>query len=271
MTMPIDLVLVRHGQSLGNLASKRSRKGDNSFFTDDFMRHHSSEWPLTELGISQATQTGEYLRDELGFDRFDRYYASWYVRAFETAAYLDYPTCHWKLEVDLREREWGDLDVMPDDERREKFAEALIKREINAYLWSPPNGESMAHLRIRLRSILDTLHRECSDKRVIIVCHGEVMWGLRSLLERMSPKRFLELDASDHPHDHINNCQILHYTRRDPETGKLNPYAKWMRSITPSDLSKSSNEWQTIDHKQYTNEELLSIAAEYRKSFEPTL
>ena len=35
-----------------------------------------------------------------------------------------------------------------------------------------PNGESIAQLCLRIDGVLHTLHRECSDKRVLVVCHG---------------------------------------------------------------------------------------------------
>lgn len=40
--MPIDLVLVRHGQSEGNLAQAKSKKGDDCFWTPDFSQRPSS-------------------------------------------------------------------------------------------------------------------------------------------------------------------------------------------------------------------------------------
>lgn len=44
------------------------------------------------------------------------------------------------------------------------------------FFWSPPGGgESMAQVCIRIDHTLNTLRRECSNQKVIIVCHGEVM------------------------------------------------------------------------------------------------
>lgn len=43
--MPIDLVLVRHGQSEGNLAQAKSKKGDDSFWTGEFSQRPSSMVP----------------------------------------------------------------------------------------------------------------------------------------------------------------------------------------------------------------------------------
>ena len=88
------------------------------------------------------------------------------------------------------------------------------------------------------------------------------MWAFRVRLERMTSKRYHELDLSDNPFDHIHNCQVLHYTRRDPATQVLSPHIEWMRSVCPTDLSLSSNNWQNIVRRQFTNEELLAEADE---------
>jgi NAD+ kinase len=261
MTMPIDLVLVRHGESEGNIANKRSRAGDHSAFTDEFRHRHSSHWRLTSCGVQQAKAAGQWLRQQ--FDRgegnapFDRFYASEYVRALETAAHLELPGAEWFRSAYLRERDWGQLDVMSDEERRQLFATELARRDRDGFYWAPPGGESMASLCLRIDRILSTLHRECSDQRIIVVCHGEVLWAFRVLLERMTQPQYRALDASDDPKDHLHNGHILHYTRRDPERGTLAPRYEWMRSVCPWDPKRSRNDWRAIERPRFTNAALL--------------
>jgi len=263
MSMPIDLVLVRHGQSEGNLAKKKMEKGDDSHFTKEFQERHSSQFRLTTRGVAQAKAAGEWLKRN-GFARFDRYYASEYVRAFETAGNLDLdllPDQRWYLDFFLRERDYGQFDVMTFEERSAKYADYVRSQERDGALWSPPSGESVATVALRLGRLLDTLHRECPDKRVIVVCHGETMWAMRVRLERMTLSRFSELDASEDPKDRIQNCQIIHYTRRDPETGVTLRRYDWMRSICPWDETRSSNVWTRIQRPTFTNDDLLALAA----------
>jgi NAD+ kinase len=267
MTMPIDTILVRHGQSESNVANRLSRSGDNRHFTDEFRNRHSSSFRLTIQGEEEAKAAGAWIRENISLP-LDRYMASEYIRAMETAALLGLPKAKWYTEFYLREREWGDLDVKPDDERRQEFAESMRRREIDPFYWVPPGGQSIADLCLRIDRVLHTLHRECGDKRVIVVCHGEVMWAFRVRLERMSQERYKELDFSDHPHDRIHNCQILHYTRRNPYTGELSRYANWMRSICPWDLSRSSNEWQEIRRPTWSNEELLERVHQVKRMVE---
>lgn len=264
MGLPLDLFLVRHGESEGNVALRASRGGDDYWYEQpEFADRHSSLWRLTDRGIAQAEAAGEWLREETG-GIFDRYYVSKYLRAKETAVHLGLPDATWYSEFYLREREWGDLDVMSETARKLKFAEHLRRLELDAFYVRPPNGESYADLCLRIDRILETFHRECDGKRIVVVCHGEVMWTFRLRLERMSVGRFRELDASRNPFDHINNCQILHYTRRDPFGGEtISPYPGFMRSVCPWDMSLSSNIWTPIERKGCSNEDLEAELARY--------
>lgn len=259
MAMPNNLILVRHGQSEGNLANKRSRKGDHTAFTDAFRNRASSQWRLTDRGIQQAKAAGLWLRTNFQ-ESFHRLYASEYIRAAETAYYLDLPDGDrnkWFLEILLRERDYGSMDVLSDDERQERFADELRRREMDPYVWAPPGGESIARTSERVDRLSGTFHRECSGQNVGVVCHGEVMWAFRVRLERMPQRRYRELHLSKDPVDKIHNGQILHYTRIDPTTGQQMPYLSWFRSICPTDLSRSRNAWEVIARPRYTNAELL--------------
>ena len=106
MPMPEDLYLVRHGESEGNLVNRRSRAGDDSLFTPEHVQRHSSQWHLTDRGIEQARAAGEFLRREARLP-FDVYLTSEWVRAMETAAYLEIPGAQWHPYVFLRERSLG--------------------------------------------------------------------------------------------------------------------------------------------------------------------
>jgi NAD+ kinase len=258
--MPLDLVLVRHGQSEGNLAKRRSEDGDHTAFTEEFRNRHSSSFRLSKLGQRQALLTGEWIRNEFckgkGSVGFDRYITSEHVRAMETAARMNLPNANWYQDVYLTERNWGDLDICPENERKEKFGEALHRREVEPFFWKPPNGESFLELCLRVDRVLHTLHRECSDKRVIIVCHGEVMRAFQVRLERMSQNRFKTLTFSDEPVNRIYNCQIMHYTRRDPWKGNLAKHANWVRTVRVSDNIWTTC-WGKILRPTYSNKELL--------------
>lgn len=267
--MPIDLVLVRHGQSEGNLANQFSYAGDKRGFTEAFKARPSWAWRLTDKGIWQAEAAGEWIHanilDKEGNEfikQFDRSYVSFFLRAMETAGHLGLGG-HWLQELYLRERDWGQLDVMSQQERWEDFNREMKRRERDGIFFAPPGGESMAQLCLRIDRVLHTLHRECSNMQVIIVCHAEVMRAFQLRLERMSLKRFTELMNSEVDTDKILNGGILHYTRRNPETGALGNYMGHVRSICPWDLTKSSNDWREIRRVNYTSAQLLAVVNEF--------
>lgn len=262
MGMPRNLILIRHGESEGNVASNRSKKGDDSGYSPEFRNRHSSTWRLTKRGREQAKVAGVWIKKNLGLT-FDRHYTSEYIRAMETAGLLGIADAQWYVDFYLRERDWGDLDVMPVSERDKRYAEAMKRRKIDSFFWNPPNGQSMADLCLRVDRVLQTLHRECDGKNVAIVCHGEVMWAFRVRLERLSQERFRELDLSRNPHDRIHNCQIIHYTRAAcPELsfaeGDYFPHFRWMRSICPWDVNLSNDGWNKIARPKYSNKDLLT-------------
>lgn len=126
----------------------------------------------------------------------------------ETASLLDLQNPNWYTEVVLRERDKGVLDNLPWTEKNEHHKYDLELRKRDSFFWAPPvlpsllsfiptsdvlimqGGESIANVCVRVDHTFNTLRRECSNGRVIIVCHGEVMWAFRVRLERLSQIRY---------------------------------------------------------------------------------
>ncbi len=261
MTLPINLVLVRHGDSEGNEAKRRSERGDHSA-VEKLKDRHTRSYRLTEKGRRQANLAGSWLREEFPAG-FDRYFTSEYARAMETAGLLKLSSAEWGRNFYLSERDWGNLDRYNEEERREKFGDELRMKDVEPFYWRPGSGETLAQLSLRLDRVLFTLHNECSDKNVILVCHGEVMWVYRVLLERMPQDTFKRLHLSKRPEDRIHNCEVIHYTRRDPETGRLAPFVNWMRRVRPTDSPIWTTGWEKIVRKRYSGEDLLRIVEDY--------
>lgn len=251
--LPIDLFLIRHGQSEGNIAIAKSRTGDDSDYSDEFRRRHSGTWKLTDYGCWQAERAGRWLRRN-SFERFNRYSVSPYHRALQTAALLKLPDANWYIEPYLREREWGHLDTLPDSEKVARFAEAMARQDAEGFYWAPPNGESFAQASMRIDSVIESHSREHSDGTAAIVCHEDVMRIFRVRIEHISEHDFKKA-MDDEP---IHNCQILHYTRRD-DTGDIHPFMMRRRSICPWDESLTDSTWKQIVRKSFSNAELLSI------------
>src|SRR5581483_2691510 len=151
-----------------------------------------------------------------------------------TAGLLGFPQAQWFKTPFLRERDAGDLDGLSEDERWQNFSRSMNSWRNDGYFWKPPNGESMVDLALRLHRVLDTMHRGHANDSVIVVCHGEVMWGFRILLERLSQVEFNQLNRSSDPVERIHNCQILHYTRQNPtDPTDIRPHVTWKRSTFP--------------------------------------
>ncbi len=259
--LPLNIVLVRHGESEGNTANRRSRKGDNSDFTEEFLNRHSSKLRLTDKGKVQAKMAGEWLKSQ-GLDRFDGYYVSEYTRAMETAALLNLPDANWHTDYQLRERDHGRVDILPDNVRQEQFQDYMRLRKMHLFYAPWPDGESMPEVCERLRSnIIDTLHREMADKQVVIVSHGDLMRAFRVILEYMPADTYHVVDGEDQKWFKIGNCQVVHYTRVNPnDPTEVLPHLGWVRSVNPIAPTFAGHDWQPIVRKKHTNAELLALA-----------
>ncbi|TML25988.1 MAG: histidine phosphatase family protein [Actinobacteria bacterium] len=240
MPMPLDLVLVRHGES------------------ERPPHTHSSFWRLTERGVEQARRSGAWLRDAFP-GGFHRHYTSEYVRAMETAAWLDLPGSDWMVHPQLRERSWGELDELTPAERREHYAASLAERAASPFYWRPPNGESMAEVCARLLALLDGLHHECPEGASLLVCHGETISAFRARIEHMSQLQFQRWSTD--PNEKIANGAIIHYTRRDPDGDAVSEHLDWRRTVVPGDEARSKP-WQPVARRQYDSEGLLATARE---------
>lgn len=224
--MPVDLVLVRHGQSEGNLAQRLCRlhhqqqqqhedqhqqhehphqrhvqppvldtlaseeagasQSAASVWSPEFRSRHNSLYRLTDRGRRQASIAGAWIRKNVGA-LFDKYFTSEYVRAMETAAMLGLPSARWATEIYLRERDRGILANKTHAERHSMHPDEMQRKERDAFYWQPSGGESIANLCLRVDRVMENLAESCSGLRVIIVCHGGVIKSFRALIERLRP------------------------------------------------------------------------------------
>lgn len=268
MGMPKNLFLVRHGQSEGNLVRKNfEESGNESFFTDEFLGLHESQYALTPLGIEQAKKAGQWFKDN-EFINFDRMYVSNNVRAMQTAAYLDLSNEAWRIDYNLRERDGGLFNVLTPSKRDTDYADQRKFYDTQPFLFRPPQGESIADVCIRIKHVLNTLARECDGKNVIIVCHGHVMRTFRIILERMSLQKTNEYLRGLTEDTAVPNCSIIHYTRDNPHDHNqgMSDKFNWVRIIRPAGGGKPQDDFSNIERNCYTNEELLAEAEKNRYS-----
>ena len=78
MGMPLDLYVIRHGESEANVIISAGEQGDNSLYTQDNVTVPDRSWRLTATGRKQADCIGRWLVAQQPL--FDRYLVSPYVR-----------------------------------------------------------------------------------------------------------------------------------------------------------------------------------------------
>jgi broad specificity phosphatase PhoE len=256
MSLPVDLVFVRHGQSALNetfdkvLAGMLPDGEQNSLEpTQD------AEIILTKKGEKQAHAAGRWLRDNVTPPHFDRYYCSPFYRTRQTAALLELGGA-WRLDDRLREQDWAEfLTIKRDENRARHFPFSFERFQKSFWYWTPPNGENkFGDVRARISSWFSTLAREIPDETVIAVTHGGTISVVRFLIERLN---FDEIDAKALP-----NCAILWYSRRNPTTGEISDSVRWRRIVCPWDesLSWDDGAWTELklDEKILSDKQLLA-------------
>ena len=194
---PVELWLLRHGQSLGNVARDSARTSQLEVLD---IAERDMDVPLSPLGAEQATAFGAWLRRRARPPQV--VISSPYVRAMQTAelavreAGLDLPV---HSDERLRERELGVLDLLTTAgvQARQPF-EAERRRRLGKFYHRPPGGESWVDVALRVRSLRDSLAREHLDKRVLLVTHEVVIVIWRYLLDDLDEAGALAL-ARDHP------------------------------------------------------------------------
>ncbi|MCL2451956.1 histidine phosphatase family protein [Candidatus Saccharibacteria bacterium] len=257
MSLPIDLIFVRHGESATNELYDKVRAGElpdgdvNSLGVT-----HDSEILLTEKGAEEARAIGEWLKQN-ALSPFDRYYCSPFYRTRQTAALLGLGG-QWRLDDRLREQDWAEFAIVMKDENRARLFPSSFERfSKNPWYWAPPSGESKSgQVRTRLESWFATLAREVPDGTVIAVTHVGVMATVNFLLERMN------FDDGINIYDSLPSGAILWYSRRNPTTGEISESISWRRMICPWDenLSWNNGEWIELKlaEKVLSDEQLLA-------------
>lgn len=61
--MPQDLVLIRHGQSEGNVAFEAAKHGDLSLMDDRYRARPAADYRLTGEGRTHAHRAGDWVQE----------------------------------------------------------------------------------------------------------------------------------------------------------------------------------------------------------------
>lgn len=203
-----ELVLVRHGESVGNVADADARKrglGRLELSTRD------ADTPLSANGEAQARAVGRHLQQLDPRRRPHVVLSSPYARAARTA---ELAVAEVGIEVmadeRLRERDLGAFDGLTGAGIREAFpGESERRSTTGKFYYRPPGGESWTDVALRIRQVLTELRQSHGNCRVWIFTHQAVIMSFRLVLERMDEQRLLDIDRSAT----LANCSLTTYAK----------------------------------------------------------
>ena len=188
------LILVRHGESTGNVARERAESAGAEVIDID---QRDPDVPLSELGLRQAHAFGCWLAELDPAEQPAEVWSSPYRRAVQTAgtalaaAGLELPI---RRDERLRDRELGILDLLTSSGVRDRFpAEAARRRWLGKLYYRPPGGESWTDVALRLRTFLADLDRRDAAGSLLVVCHDAVILLFRYVLENLDEAALFDL------------------------------------------------------------------------------
>lgn len=205
-----ELVLVRHGESIGNVAD-RAAIAARAHRLD--LAERDADVPLSDDGRAQADALAEHVRGLADDERPTVVVSSPYRRARETAerAFAGHDL-DVLVDERVRERELGIFDGVtwygiaathPEESER--------RQRVGKFYYRPPGGESWADVILRVRSILVELQQRFAGERVWLFSHEAVILGFRYVLEDLDEARVVALQH-DEP---LANCSLTRYVDAD--------------------------------------------------------
>ena len=211
-TGPSVLVLVRHGESVGNVAAAQAeRAGADSIAVGT----RDADTPLTARGEEQARALGTWLGALPADEAPQSVWCSPYVRAAQTAeAALDAAGLSVPVRYDerLRDRELGIIDRLTRAGVARRFPEEDARRHLLGKMYyRPPGGESWADVAQRLRGVLGDLVRAEDGRRVLVVTHDATVMLLRYVLEGLTEAQLM---AEVRRHG-VRNASVTRLLRHD--------------------------------------------------------
>lgn len=207
---PRELVLVRHGESVGNVADTEARDADADRLD---LSARDADVELSANGEEQARTLGKWIAGLPEDERPDLVLSSPYRRAADTArAALGELGGDVLLDERLRERDLGLFDGLTGKGIRSSYPEEAQRRShVGKFYYQPPSGESWADVVLRVRSLLADLREAYDGRRVWLFTHQAVIMSFRYALEDLEEARLLEIDRTTR----ISNASVTRYLRGD--------------------------------------------------------
>ena len=183
------------------------------------IRHGQSEWnklnlftgfkniELSEQGIEEANKAGQNFKN---LDiKFDIVFTSELKRAQETAKIILQNLDQWDhlnnkrkiiSNINLNERDYGDLTGLNKKETAEKFGEDQVHKWRRGYSDQPPNGESLEDVVTRVtkyfqETIKPAIQIDGNDN-ILIAAHGNSLRALLIVMNIYQPNNINTVELS---------------------------------------------------------------------------
>jgi broad specificity phosphatase PhoE len=212
-----EIWLVRHGESLANVAATTAERAGHDTITVDA---RDADVRLSGLGERQARALGEWLTDNSSPGSPSSVWSSSYYRAHQTVSIaLDTAGLDLPVAVDdrLRDRELGILDLLTSHGVKTTYPEESARRDwLGKFYYRPPGGESWADVALRVRSFLRDLDDEPDDEisgAVLIAAHDAVVMLFLYVCLGLTEKELLDFA-------HTNTVTNASVTRLSRASGR---------------------------------------------------
>ena len=183
------------------------------------IRHGQSEWnklnlftgfkniELSEQGIEEANKAGQNFKD---LDiKFNVVFTSELKRAQETAKIILQNLDQWDFlnnegkiisNINLNERDYGDLTGLNKKETAEKFGEEQVHKWRRGYSDQPPNGESLEDVVRRVTKYFEEVIKPAiqsnENDNILIAAHGNSLRALLIVMNIYEPNNINSVELS---------------------------------------------------------------------------
>ncbi|MFG1478649.1 histidine phosphatase family protein [Xanthobacter sp. V4C-4] len=168
---PRRFFLVRHGETDWNVAGRLQGRRDV---------------PLNALGRIQASRVGRVLHQLAGAPQALTFVSSPLVRATETMRILrtslDLPAHEFATDIRFAELSFGRWEGQTWPELRRRDFDAVRRRDLHPWTFTPPEGENYVDLSQRVTRAIEALPGDA-----VIVSHGGVIRAALHVLAGMPP------------------------------------------------------------------------------------
>ena len=183
------------------------------------IRHGQSEWnklnlftgfkniELSDQGIDEANKAGQNFKN-LNI-KFDIVFTSELKRAQETAKIIlknldqwDYLYEEGKIitDINLNERDYGDLTGLNKKETADKFGEEQVHKWRRGYSDQPPNGESLEdvvrRVKIYFEESINPAIQSADNNNILIAAHGNSLRALLIVMNIYDPSNINSVELS---------------------------------------------------------------------------